>query len=150
MPHASLQQGSWLPDLSSPQTVPAFLPQQTFPHSQAGTEAAAANSAFPTAAGVQPTSEGASGPTALNAGHLNDFDMGQAFQQPFVPQDLWQMPMTLEWDWADMTGYGGIEDGMGGMSMSGVMNMNHPNGQDQEMHNSQHQSPHQRHESVQS
>ncbi|KAK2767420.1 hypothetical protein FQN54_003576 [Arachnomyces sp. PD_36] len=27
-----------------------------------------------------------------------------SFQQPFVPQDLWQMPMTLEWDWADMTG----------------------------------------------
>ena len=25
------------------------------------------------------------------------------FQQPFVPQDLWQMPMTFEWDWADMT-----------------------------------------------
>lgn len=25
-----------------------------------------------------------------------------AFQQPFVPQDLWQMPMTLEWDLADM------------------------------------------------
>ncbi|KAJ9252260.1 transcriptional regulator family: Fungal Specific TF [Paecilomyces variotii] len=25
-----------------------------------------------------------------------------SFQQPFVPQDLWQMPMTLEWDWADM------------------------------------------------
>ncbi|KAJ5628921.1 hypothetical protein N7490_011149 [Penicillium lividum] len=25
------------------------------------------------------------------------------FQQPFVPQDLWQMPMTLEWDWADMS-----------------------------------------------
>jgi len=29
-----------------------------------------------------------------------------AFQQPFVPQDLWQMPMTLEWDWADMTNAG--------------------------------------------
>lgn len=29
-----------------------------------------------------------------------------SFQQPFVPQDLWQMPMTLEWDWADM-GSGG-------------------------------------------
>lgn len=27
----------------------------------------------------------------------------EAFQQPFVPQDLWQMPMTLEWDWADLT-----------------------------------------------
>lgn len=29
-----------------------------------------------------------------------------SFQQPFVPQDLWQMPMTLEWDWADMTNMG--------------------------------------------
>ncbi|KAL1980505.1 hypothetical protein VTN96DRAFT_4029 [Rasamsonia emersonii] len=28
---------------------------------------------------------------------------GMSFQQPFVPQDLWQMPMTLEWDWADMS-----------------------------------------------
>lgn len=27
----------------------------------------------------------------------------QPFQQPFVPQDLWQMPMTIEWDWADMS-----------------------------------------------
>ncbi|QSS51197.1 fungal specific transcription factor domain-containing protein [Histoplasma capsulatum var. duboisii H88] len=25
-----------------------------------------------------------------------------SFQQPFVPQELWQMPMTLEWDWADV------------------------------------------------
>ncbi|KAL7266290.1 hypothetical protein RUND412_011169 [Rhizina undulata] len=25
-----------------------------------------------------------------------------SFQQPFVPQDLWQMPMTFEWDWADV------------------------------------------------
>ncbi|KAL9127898.1 MAG: hypothetical protein Q9217_003308 [Psora testacea] len=25
-----------------------------------------------------------------------------AFEQPFVPQDLWNMPMTFEWDWADM------------------------------------------------
>ncbi|EGP88277.1 uncharacterized protein MYCGRDRAFT_10667, partial [Zymoseptoria tritici IPO323] len=28
-------------------------------------------------------------------------DPSGAFQQPFVPQDLWQMPMTLEWDWAE-------------------------------------------------
>jgi hypothetical protein len=36
------------------------------------------------------------------------------FQQPFVPQDLWQMPMTLEWDWADMTGgaYPSFENGV--------------------------------------
>lgn len=25
------------------------------------------------------------------------------FQSSFVPQDLWQMPMTLEWDWADFS-----------------------------------------------
>ena len=37
-----------------------------------------------------------------------------AFQQPFVPQDLWQMPMTLEWDWAEMAngfGFGNGENG---------------------------------------
>lgn len=50
-------------------------------------------------------------------------DMG-SFQQPFVPQDLWQMPMTLEWDWADVTGYtGGFEDAaMAGIGMNGVLN----------------------------
>ncbi|GME54019.1 hypothetical protein GTA08_BOTSDO03406 [Neofusicoccum parvum] len=105
--------------------------------------------AFSTAPGVQPTTEGANGPTALNAGHLAGFDMGHTFSQPFVPQDLWQMPMTLEWDWADMTGYGGIEDGMGGMSMSGVINnMNATNGHTQDVHDGEHQGQHQRHESV--
>lgn len=29
-----------------------------------------------------------------------------SFQQPFIPQDMWQMPMTLEWDWADMANMG--------------------------------------------
>lgn len=33
-----------------------------------------------------------------------------SFQQPFVPQDLWQMPMTLEWDWADITSAGNSLD----------------------------------------
>lgn len=32
--------------------------------------------------------------------------VGGSFQQPFVPQDLWQMPMTLEWDWADVSALG--------------------------------------------
>ncbi|KAJ4986173.1 fungal specific transcription factor domain-containing protein [Stagonosporopsis vannaccii] len=51
--------------------------------------------------------------------NLNSIAMGQ-FDQTFnnVPQDLWKMPMTLEWDWADMTGYNGYEDGI---SMNGVM-----------------------------
>lgn len=43
------------------------------------------------------------GPSPLNMG---------SFEQPFVPQDLWQMPMTLEWDWADMTSVGFPYDGM--------------------------------------
>lgn len=51
--------------------------------------------------------------------NLNAMAMGQ-FDQTFhnIPQDLWKMPMTLEWDWADMTGYNGYEDGI---SMNGVM-----------------------------
>ena len=36
---------------------------------------------------------------------------GAAFQQPFVPQDLWQMPMTLEWDWAEGLGLGSFTPG---------------------------------------
>lgn len=31
-------------------------------------------------------------------------DVG-SFHHPFVPQDLWQMPMTLEWDWAGLTDF---------------------------------------------
>ena len=44
-----------------------------------------------------------------------EMGMSESFQQPFVPQDLWQMPMTLEWDWADVGAMSGIvfDDGMG-------------------------------------
>ena len=45
-------------------------------------------------------------PDAMGMGDYNwnngDVAMSGSFQQPFVPQDLWQMPMTLEWDWADV------------------------------------------------
>lgn len=49
------------------------------------------------------------------------------FQQPFVPQDLWQMPMTLEWDWADMTGgaYPSFENGIVGDPANQVGNHSH-------------------------
>lgn len=50
------------------------------------------------------------------------------FQQPPVPQDFWNMPMTIEYDWADMIGgggggYAGFENGGLGMGdgMAGVM-----------------------------
>lgn len=45
----------------------------------------------------------------------DSFNMG-SFQQPFVPQDLWQMPMTLEWDMAqlgDVNGFPTIDPGQG-------------------------------------
>ncbi|WPG98486.1 Hypothetical protein R9X50_00127700 [Acrodontium crateriforme] len=38
-------------------------------------------------------------------------DHNNPFQQPFVPQDLWQMPMTLEWDWAEGLGLGSFTPG---------------------------------------
>lgn len=56
-----------------------------------------------------------SGPFAGDA-----LDMGNNFTYPFVPQDLWQMPMTLDWDWADMTGYGTQEDSMAAGGFGGV------------------------------
>lgn len=55
-------------------------------------------------------------------------DPSGQFQQPFVPQDLWQMPMTLEWDWAEGLGLGSFAAGPGqsfegqfGGDMSGNM-----------------------------
>nr|POE56226.1 putative transcriptional regulatory protein [Quercus suber] len=43
---------------------------------------------------------------ANNHNHNSSSAAATAFQQPFVPQDLWQMPMTLEWDWAEGLGIG--------------------------------------------
>ncbi|KIV91403.1 hypothetical protein PV10_05946 [Exophiala mesophila] len=43
-----------------------------------------------------------------------------SFQQPFVPQDLWQMPMTFEWDWADF-GQQGFNDFIIGDNMNEAM-----------------------------
>lgn len=43
----------------------------------------------------------------------DSFNLG-SFQQPFVPQDLWQMPMTLEWDMAqlgDVNGFATFDPG---------------------------------------
>jgi len=54
---------------------------------------------------VDPTSQGG-GQTLPNFNFEmpldgNPFGM-DAFQQPYIPRDLWSMPMTFEWDWADM------------------------------------------------
>lgn len=67
------------------------------------------------ASGFAPFSAPSSIPPAMfgQDAMLNDYNWGNgdstvngSFQQPFVPQDLWQMPMTLEWDWADMLNTG--------------------------------------------
>ena len=79
-------------------------------------------------------------PTSVSSDHMGDFGMNfapqqnppgdlnnivtdGAFQQPFVPQDLWQMPMTLEWDWAEGLGMGSFATipmyGPGGSSAAG-------------------------------
>jgi hypothetical protein len=59
---------------------------------------------------------GGMNPLAMNG----NAGMNGGFDQTFgnVPHDLWRMPMTLEWDWADMTGFTGYEDGI---SMNGVL-----------------------------
>ncbi|KAK0666854.1 6c6d08f8-8b27-48d1-a5e9-ee3a8a61eadc [Cercophora samala] len=38
---------------------------------------------------------------------------GGFFQQPMLPQDLFSLPMTLDWDWAEMSGgaYPSVENG---------------------------------------
>jgi hypothetical protein len=48
--------------------------------------------------GMSPSMASSQQPPSSTMSPLN---MG-VFQQPFLPQDLWQMPMTFEWDWADM------------------------------------------------
>ena len=59
-----------------------------------------------------------------------------SFQQPFVPQDLWQMPMTLEWDWAEGLGLGSFTPGPvgamfdGGGGANGFMGQDGSGGQD--------------------
>ncbi|PSS00760.1 fungal-specific transcription factor domain-containing protein [Coniella lustricola] len=38
---------------------------------------------------------------------------GQSFQQPLIPQDLYSLPMSFDWDWAEMSGgaYPSVENG---------------------------------------
>ncbi|KAE9374707.1 hypothetical protein N431DRAFT_464939 [Stipitochalara longipes BDJ] len=69
---------------------------------------------------MTPSNGGGMTPFADIQGYTNGNEINSPplniFQQPFVPQDLWQMPMTLEWDWADMTGgqYPSFENGVMG------------------------------------
>ena len=72
-------------------------------------------------------------PGYMNGNEINSPLNLNTFQQPFVPQDLWQMPMTLEWDWADMTGgqYPSFENGI--MEDPALHNVNNQHLQNQQM-----------------
>ncbi|KAF1958507.1 hypothetical protein CC80DRAFT_31568 [Byssothecium circinans] len=91
--HASLQSSNSAPQYASPSMASGMI-HNGLPMSTAGSEM--------------------NGMGSINAMAMGTFD--QAFNN--VPADLWKMPMTLEWDWADMTGYSGYEDGI---SMNGVL-----------------------------
>ncbi|KAM7195961.1 hypothetical protein V8F33_006412 [Rhypophila sp. PSN 637] len=63
---------------------------------------------------------GYSGMAALNAmppgGQMSPGFAPGIFQQPMLPQDLFSLPMTLDWDWAEMSGgaYPSVENGIYG------------------------------------
>ena len=81
-------------------------------------------------------------PSFGNGGVGSPLDLG-SYQQPFVPQDLWQMPMTLEWDWADMTAGAQFAnmDGGGDMGMNVNVNVLPPNMMNGSQQHSQFPSP---------
>ncbi|KAI0471927.1 N-terminal binuclear Zn cluster-containing protein [Xylariaceae sp. FL0804] len=61
-----------------------------------------------------PFGGGGGGGGGGHGGHHNHQHRTPMMQhQPMLPQDLWQLPMTLDWDWAEFTGgaYPGFENG---------------------------------------
>ncbi|KAK3059860.1 hypothetical protein LTS18_009900 [Coniosporium uncinatum] len=106
-------------------TMSNFTSLPNPPHSAASSWLPSISMAQPQASPLNPNSASFNMPNTA----ADPLDLGNTFQQPFVPQDLWQMPMTLEWDWADMTGisipggapYGGFDENMG-MSNGGQQN----------------------------
>ena len=71
-----------------------------------------------------PTTNANAGANGMeNQQFSNDMLNVGSFQQPFVPQDLWSMPMTFEWDWGAIDGANGVpaagqqvEQGDGGIN----------------------------------
>lgn len=59
---------------------------------------------FPPANSLSWFNDIGSAPSTPSIEHNMPLLTGNSFEQPFVPQDLWQMPMTFEWDWADVSG----------------------------------------------
>lgn len=90
-----MRNGSPLSQQVAPQPQ-TFDPGQTF----FGTPDFGSDMDMLQANGVSPA--GLDGSQLPSSG-MSPLGMGQAFQQPFLPVELFSMPMTLEWDWADFS-----------------------------------------------
>lgn len=126
-PHTPMQQNAQTPSMASvfsPGLNNPMNPQSSYSTPMPNGSPGAQNWTTDFANGSEymtPNNGGGMTPFADIQGYTNGNDIGSplninSFQQPFVPQDLWQMPMTLEWDWADMTGgqYPSFENGVMG------------------------------------
>ncbi|CAG9999694.1 unnamed protein product [Clonostachys byssicola] len=61
-------------------------------------------------------------PSGFSSGaEIPGSDPGAPFAQPLLPQDLFSLPMTLDWNWAELSGgaYPTVENGMFGGNMQG-------------------------------
>ncbi|KAL2157221.1 hypothetical protein VTH06DRAFT_6357 [Thermothelomyces fergusii] len=70
--------------------------------------------------------------TAMTAGEMESPQLlgpdGEfVFQQPMLPQDLFSLPMTLDWNWAEMSGgaYPSVENGNFGGGTAGAHQQHH-------------------------
>ena len=107
--------GDWANNLRPPGQQPDFPPasgpsnQNHYnTNGQNGLPPVADFNNFPIDPNLDPN--GFNGMDGMNNNGGNN-GLGGPFQQPFVPQDLWQMPMTLEWDWAEGLGLGSFTPG---------------------------------------
>lgn len=116
--HSHTNSGQWTqPGFSIPNDAPAAFQQQEFSTTSQPSQPSFSipNDGFdPASTGFTSdplTSFDMSGSGAFNPSQTMSGNGASSFQQPFVPQDLWQMPMTLEWDWAEGLGLGSFTPG---------------------------------------
>lgn len=105
-----------VPAFGMPNGTAASFPQQPDFSATYGSHPRIGDGAFNPAVSTGFTPDPLAGVDMSNAGPSfgTSPDLTNAtgsFQQPFVPQDLWQMPMTLEWDWAEGLGLGSFAPG---------------------------------------
>lgn len=114
-------QTSFPNDPSGPQA--SGMPNQGFPNSQ---HSAFSSDLMASAFDANPTETSSPDYTSFPPGaSFGDTAAGQGytFQQPMVPQDLWNMPMTFQWDWS-------MPDTMGAFDMNSGLNMGSMSGFD--------------------